>query len=93
MYRQNLTFGQLIEAMHAATKNFEFYAQRDTMLDIADLAEAQNDHKADDFSKVWHICENGTHLANALSEYHANTAEALYEIRHCANGEWIIRGI
>lgn len=62
MKKQNLTFGLLILAMHEATQSLGFYAQRDTMHDIAELDDLYKECPEDGFRRPWNLRENGTHL-------------------------------
>ncbi len=60
MKKTNLTFGLLILAMHEATKSLGFYAQRDTMHDIAELDALYKQCPEDGFTRPWSLRENGT---------------------------------
>lgn len=62
MKKENLTFARLILAMHEATKTLGFYAQRDTMHDIAELDDLFKECPEDGFTRPWSLRENGTHL-------------------------------
>lgn len=100
MRREHLTFAQLVEAMHLATKNLGTYAQRDTMLDIASLYELWAICPSDGFRRSWKLRQNGTHLGtkapddfNAIAEYDITYSTKPIHEDPLQQGEWSIEGI
>lgn len=63
MKKSNLTFFELVKLMHRILGQCEYHAQRDALLDVADLAETASAGRG--FHRYWAIRMDGSHLCRA----------------------------